>query len=305
MHGLNGYEHKEKQIMKNSTIPMDYQKETKDNTGRILTLGIGLCCLSLGTSLTLWLRPDKAINQLLNDLQSRFEATVEKETEIISELPEETVSALLSEIPSLPASSIEGNVEAPDTAVDTLQDDQIYDHITTSSLGPLIYYSQCDTRWKDYLYGGSDPIEQYGCGPTTIAMLVSSFTDEPLTPPEAADWAAANGLHSAGNGSLHSLIPTALSAYGFTVESVKDRSVEHVSSLLEQGNILVALMGRGTFTDNGHFLLITERVDDQTVRIADPNSYENSTKNWQLSQLLSELKHNYDSGAPLWAVSLP
>lgn len=261
-------------------------------------LGICLCCVSLGSSLAVWLRPDKAIRSLLENLHDQPEVSkelTEEEAALASAAPEEILS-------SLPSSDLEGKIEDLDTPLEALPENRIYDYITDSTLGPLIYYSQRDSRWNNYLYGGSDPIEDYGCGPTTVAMLISSFTSEEITPPEMADWAVENGQFSRGNGSFHSLIPKALSAYGFVVESVKDRSVEHVSALLGEGNILVALMGRGTFTDNGHFILITDLLDDQTVRIADPNSYENSTKKWQLSQLLSELKKTYDSGAPLWAV---
>ena len=60
-----------------------------------------------------------------------------------------------------------------------------------SSIGILTYYNQSDTRWAEYLYGGQDPLKKYGCGPTVLAMIVSSFTNQTLLPPEMADWAAA------------------------------------------------------------------------------------------------------------------
>ena len=59
---------------------------------------------------------------------------------------------------------------------------------------------------------------------------------------------------------------------------------------------------RGALTENGHFILITEYLDNGNVHIADPNSYENSTKEWELGQLMAELKQSHDNGAPLWAV---
>ena len=62
-------------------------------------------------------------------------------------------------------------------------------------------------------------------------------------------------------------------------------------------------MGRGTLTQSGHFIIITQRLEDGTVSIADPNSLENSEKPWDLELLMRELKKVSDSGAPLWAVS--
>lgn len=56
--------------------------------------------------------------------------------------------------------------------------------ILDTCMGPMYYYNQGDTRWSSYLYGGSDPMLQYGCGPTAAAMLISSFTNggEAITP---------------------------------------------------------------------------------------------------------------------------
>ena len=69
-------------------------------------------------------------------------------------------------------------------------------------------------------------------------------------------------------------------------------------------HVLVALMGRGALTQNGHFIIIAQISPSGNVYIADPASYENSTKEWDLELLVSELKKSYDSGGPLWAVSL-
>ena len=178
--------------------------------------------------------------------------------------------------------------------------------ILDTSMGPMYYYNQGDTRWSSYLYGGSDPMLQYGCGPTAAAMLISSFTNdgEAITPVTIADWSSANGYYAPQSGSYHSLIPAVLTAYGFHVESVTDHSPQNAASLLSSGHILVALMGKGSLTQNGHFVLITKLLPDGNVSIADPNSFDNSTCEWELPFLMEELKKVYDSGAPLWAVSM-
>ena len=178
--------------------------------------------------------------------------------------------------------------------------------ILDTSMGPMYYYNQGDIRWSSYLYGGSDPMLQYGCGPTAAAMLISSFTNdgEAITPVTIADWSSANGYYAPQSGSYHSLIPAVLTAYGFQVESVTDHSPQNAASLLSSGHILVALMGKGSLTQNGHFVLITKLLPDGNVSIADPNSFDNSTCEWELPLLMGELKKVYDSGAPLWAISM-
>ena len=200
-----------------------------------------------------------------------------------------------------------GKAENRDMEAKPGSDGNSYDAaILDTSMGPMYYYNQGDTRWSSYLYGGSDPMLQYGCGPTAAAMLISSFTNggEAITPVTIADWSAANGYYAPQGGSYHSLIPSVLAAYGFQVESVTDHSPQNAASLLSSGHILVALMGKGSLTQNGHFVLITKLLPDGNVSIADPNSFDNSTCEWELPLLMGELKKVYDSGAPLWAVSM-
>lgn len=200
-----------------------------------------------------------------------------------------------------------GKAENLDMEAKPGSDGNSYDAaILDTSMGPMYYYNQGDTRWSSYLYGGADPMLQYGCGPTAAAMLISSFTNdgEAITPVTIADWSAANGYYAPQGGSYHSLIPSVLAAYGFQVESVTDHSPQNAASLLSSGHILVALMGKGSLTQNGHFVLITKLLPDGNVSIADPNSFDNSTCEWELPLLMEELKKVYDSGAPLWAVSM-
>ena len=139
-----------------------------------------------------------------------------------------------------------------------------------------------------------------------VAMLVSSFSLEggTVNPQDMAEWAAANGHFATHSGSYHSLIPGSLEAFGLQVESVTDRTSDNARQLLNSGHVLVALMGRGALTQNGHFIIIAQLSSNGNVYIADPASYENSTKEWDLDLLMNELKKSYDSGGPLWAVSL-
>ena len=180
--------------------------------------------------------------------------------------------------------------------------DQTYLFMLDTSLGPMIYFHQGDSRWGDFLYGGQDPMKKYGCGPTAVAMVINSFSQYPVNPADLAQWSAENGYYALHGGSYHSLVPDSLEAHGLSVQSVTNRSPESVAELLDSGHILVALMGQGTFTEKGHFVLITKLLEDGNVSIADPANYENCTVEWDLELLLSELKRSYDHGGPLWAV---
>lgn len=207
-------------------------------------------------------------------------------------------------VPYLEVSQELGSLD--DLTLDKEQDQEkegaAYTVMLNTAMGPMLYYNQTDSRWGDYLYGGQDPMKKYGCGPTAVAMIINSFSSTSITPVSAADWAADNGCYAPQGGSYHNLIQDSLSAHGIHVESVKHRTAGNAAGLLDSGHILIALMGKGALTDNGHFILITEYLDNGNVRIADPNSYENSTKEWKLAQLMAELKQCHDNGAPLWVV---
>ena len=184
-----------------------------------------------------------------------------------------------------------------------------YNVYLDTALGSMPYYNQHDSHWRDFLYGGTDSISKYGCGPTTAAMIVSAFgnVNGSITPKEMANWSAAYGYFAPKSGSYHEYIPAVLSAFDLIVDTVKaeDRTTAHLQELLNSGHICVALMGKGALTKGGHFIIIPKQNANGTVAIADPNSYPNTQKDWNPEQLLRELKKNYDAGGPLWSVAVP
>lgn len=47
---------------------------------------------------------------------------------------------------------------------------------------PVVYYNQTDARWGNKLYGRTGTIGWEGCGPTALAIVVASMTDNKVTP---------------------------------------------------------------------------------------------------------------------------
>lgn len=183
--------------------------------------------------------------------------------------------------------------------------DNMYDLMLDSVAGPLTYYNQGDIRWRDYLYGGRDRLGQYGCGPTVMAMLISSLTNTYVTPDQMCDWAVENRCWCPGQGSYHCLIPDSAKAYQLKVESMKNYTPEGIYEALNSGKLLVALMKKGHFTNQGHFIIITQISENGKVRIADSNLFENTQVDWEIDLILKELNHGASSGGPIWAVSVP
>lgn len=178
----------------------------------------------------------------------------------------------------------------------------IYDVMLDSVCGPLTYYNQTDARWGNYLYGGQDPLSIYGCGPTVMAMLITSLTGNHVLPTDLARWASANKSWSPGEGSYHRLISDSASAYGLTAEPLKDYTARGIKDTLNSGYLIVALMNKGHFTQQGHFIIITSFTEEGKLRIADSNNYDHTLMEWEPSLILQELKYRSSNGGPLWKI---
>ena len=140
--------------------------------------------------------------------------------------------------------------------------------VLTGGIIPVVYYNQGDAAWAEQPYG-SDDIGHYGCGPTAMAMAVEGTA----------------------------------AAYGLTASSLEEHTPQAVREALLSGNLLVALMGPGHFTQGGHFILLRGVTLSGTILVADPNSEERSLMEWEPQLILDELSASTANGAPLWVLS--
>ena len=168
----------------------------------------------------------------------------------------------------------------------------------------IIYYQQGDERWGNLKYG-SDRISTHGCGPTAMAMVVSSMTDTLILPQEMAQWAVNNGHWAHRSGSYHSIVIAAATAFGLQAESYPLRDADALRQELMGGNLLVALVGPGHFTQSGHFIILRGVTLSGDILVADPGSSDRSLVAWDAQLILNELSKSTASGSPLWLISLP
>lgn len=164
----------------------------------------------------------------------------------------------------------------------------------------VTYYNQMDERWADMMYGTSSTIGQAGCGPTSMAIVISTLTGEFHDPVELSQWSVENGYRCEGNGSYHSLIPAAASAYGLTCEG--NLTEEGIVEALSSGKLVVVIMSRGHFTKGGHFIVLRGITREGKILVADPASYNRSNQEWDLSIILSESNKAMAAGGPYWAI---
>ena len=173
--------------------------------------------------------------------------------------------------------------------------------IFTDGVTEVVYYNQLDERWADLPYG-TDNIGGYGCGPTSMAIVVSSLTDQTVDPPTMAEWAYQNGYWCSGNGSSHSLIPGAAEGFGLQWESISTDDPQAVVDTLASGKLIVALMSKGHFTSSGHFMVLRGVTSEGKILVADPASKKRSEQEWDISIILDEARKGAAAGGPLWAI---
>jgi len=178
-----------------------------------------------------------------------------------------------------------------------------YGEITfTDGATPLVYFNQLDEKYAKKPYG-TDKIGTHGCGPTSLAMVVSSLTDRIVDPVEMAQWSVANGGWCAGNGSYHSLIPTAARAYGLNVEGKVQETPQKIIDALANGKLVIALMSKGHFTKGGHFIVLRGVTAGGKILVADPASKSRSEKEWDFQLILGEARKGAGAGGAFWIIS--
>lgn len=162
------------------------------------------------------------------------------------------------------------------------------------------YYNQTDKRWGSLPYGSS-PILSAGCGPTSLAMVVSGLTDNKVTPDIVADWSYKNGHRAEGAGSYWSLMTDGGKHYGLNVEAVSRRNPNAILKALSDGYPVIVAMGKGQFTNGGHFIVLRGVTENGKILIHDSASVERSNKEWDLSIIMNESsKIGGVNGSPFW-----
>ncbi len=177
--------------------------------------------------------------------------------------------------------------------------------LSANGIKDLVYYQQDDARWANSYYGDTDTIGEYGCAPTCLAMVVSTLSEYDLDPVQMSAWAKEKGYWYPQQGSLHSIIPEGAKSFGLTVVGAENTTgvKEKLEQALTEGKLVVALMGKGSFTRTGHFIVLRGMTEDGTVYVADPNSKENTEKTWELTQIINEAKSWAGFNGPFWIVS--
>ena len=145
------------------------------------------------------------------------------------------------------------------------------------------YFIQWDNRWA-YNKLGNRNIGISGCGPTSMAMILSRLKkDNSITP----DKIAKDAQNYMGNeGISWNFFYDGAKKYDYKIEDVA-LNEEAMKKALGKGPLLVSV-NRGYFTLFGHIFVIDSYKDGKFI-INDPNSLRNSKIEWTFDQISNQI----------------
>lgn len=159
-----------------------------------------------------------------------------------------------------------------------------------------IYFNQGDGAWNQNGYC----IAKAGCGPTSMAVVITSLTGKWVTPLDTAIWGYQHGFYSR-EGSAHEMIPAMAAAYGLRCQGV-GTDYQEIKNALKAGKPVVCLMGPGYFTRGGHFMVLVAIDNNDCVTVADVGSRTRSAYKYRLADVIAQSK-GASAGGPFWIMS--
>lgn len=191
---------------------------------------------------------------------------------------------------------LELNPETEQFVLDYFQNKDKHPEIDLSgevTQGTIPLFLQWDERWGYETYG-SDMIAITGCGPTCLSMVWCGLSGDIQWDPLAmARYAEREGYYVKGAGTAWDLMTTGAQDLGLTAQEIVFDE-DHILTWLAGGNPIICAMRPGDFTTTGHFIVLSGVDEYGKVKVCDPNSKINSEKNWDVEELIPQIKN-------LWA----
>lgn len=158
----------------------------------------------------------------------------------------------------------------------------------------MTIYNQEDPRWGKEVFGyqsdgAAATIHTSGCGPTSMATIITALTGKKVTPSQTTKYAKEKGLYVSGVGASWDLGPILAEKWGLKSKTISNNVDEINEELRKGGMIITSGTGAAPFTSAGHFITIRGVTDSGKWKIADSNGsrgQENSKKEWDPVQIL-------------------
>ena len=166
------------------------------------------------------------------------------------------------------------------------------------TIAGFIYFNQGDAAWNQNGYC----IRSSGCGPTAMAVCISSLTKKWVTPLDTTIWAYEHGYYS-NAGSVHEVVPALAKNYQLGCNGL-GTDYKKIRDALKKKHPVVGLMGPGYFTKGGHFIALVAIDNKDQVTVADVGSRQRSTYKYRLKDVIEQSKAA-SAGGPFWEIYKP
>ena len=128
-----------------------------------------------------------------------------------------------------------------------------------------------------------------GCGATSMSMIIAYLTGvKTQNPYTLLRWAMNNGMYD-GSGLDHTALIKIGELYGVGGQWIKPDEVA-VKYALKKGYPVIAHMGKGRFTDHGHYIVLRGLTESGRIRVNDPNNWLNSVLSYTYQELVKEAR---------------
>ncbi len=162
----------------------------------------------------------------------------------------------------------------------------------------FVYFNQADQAWNENGY----KIHSAGCGPTAMAVCISSLTGKWVTPLDTAIWAYKHGYYSEA-GASHEIVPALAKEYKLNCAGL-GTDISKIRKALQAKHPVAALMGPGYFTKKGHFIVLVGIDEKDQVIAADVGSRQRCRYKYPLKEVVKQAKQA-SAGGPFWEISKP
>lgn len=216
----------------------------------------------------------------------------------------------------IPLSGFYGNMftnfanEPTDAAVDTTNMSNEKSMLTDVPYKDLIpnnesnnkvpYFTQHDPEWASTPFGNAGTIGNSGCGPTSLAMVLSYCTGKKITPLDLLDQGAAN--YASASGTNWEMFNHFAEQEGINVTSLTHNGrrpkPEELIDNLKKGNVIIWGTSDKEFAEQTHILTMTGVTEDGYITINDPNSNhaDYSYKKYPVERIMQALS----TGGSAW-----
>lgn len=152
----------------------------------------------------------------------------------------------------------------------------------------VVYFNQGEEPWRSMPYGTST-IGAAGCGPTSMAIIISTLTGQTVTPQMTCAYSINNGEYVSGVGTAHSFPQNAAHHWGLTSERVGKDRMDYVVQSLKEGKMVIEICEAYTITGSGsgHFIVLTGVTKEGYITIADCASRERTGKVYSVETIKS------------------